>query len=296
MAGRGRSLLKWLSIVGVAIIALVFVAGCFLMFTGNGRALAARGICDAINGGIAGKLEIGHISELGLGALRAHDVVIRAPDGQPAIEVAETRIDYDLWGMVTGTQGWDRAEIDDCRVHVTEDKRGKVNMEETFKSRTGDKPKEPKEPKDESGSAVDLRTMVTSRCFLYIGGGSLPPLELVDLFGIMRVYVAPDGKTDLRFDDYRGRIVKGLPTGVLDFEAVTGKVQTQQKQLLEFVGKGKSEGADVAFNLAIATEPKKRVKIDAKFPELSAGAARAMFVSAYSSFSSTIEMNVDTNR
>lgn len=293
MAGRGRSLLKWLSIIGVAIFALVLSAGCFLMFTRSGRALAARGICDAINGGIAGQLEIGRLSELGLGTLRAHDVVIRAPDGKPAIEVAETRIDYDLWGMLTGVQGWERAEIDDCRVHVTEDKRGKVNMEETFKSRSSDKPKGPEE---DSGSAIDLRTMVTSRCFLYIGGGDLPPLELVDLFGIMRVYVAPDGKTDLRFDDYRGRIVKGLPTGLLDFQAVTGKVQTKQKQLLEFEGKGKSEGADVAFSLVIATEPKKRVKIDAKFPELSAGAARAMFVSAYTSFSPTIELNVDATR
>ena len=53
---------------------------------------------------------------------------------------------------------------------------------------------------------------------------------------------------------------------------------------------------DVAFSLAIATEPKKRVKIDAKFPELSAGAARAMFVSAYTSFSPTIELNVDATR
>jgi hypothetical protein len=162
-------------------------------------------------------------------------------------------------------------------------------MDETFASGGGGKP-------DGSASdarAIDLRGMATSRCELVIGGGSLPPLRLVDLAGIMRVYVAPDGKVELRFDRYSGRIVKGLPTGELAFEDVRGQVQTRQKQLLSFTGRGRSEGAKVAFTLDIFTAPKKRVKIDASFPELSVGAARAKFVSAYTSFSPTIELRVD---
>jgi hypothetical protein len=293
MEQRVRSLLRRLAIAGTVLAGLSLVVVALAFCTASGRAYVARGLCAAIGGGMAGKLEIGRISALGLSSLRAHDVVFRAPDGKPAIEVAQTTVDFDIVALISGAYGFRRADIDGCLVHVTEDAQGKVNMDETFKSRQP--AKAPKAPAD-GGSAIDLRNMITSDCVLVIGGGSLPPLRLVDLTGIMRVYVAPEGKVELRFDDYRGRIVKGLPTGQLDFEAVAGQVQTQQKQLLSFKGRGRSEGAPVAFTLHIATKPKKRVTIDANFPELSANAVRAAFVSAYTGFSPSITMNVSAGR
>jgi hypothetical protein len=107
------------------------------------------------------------------------------------------------------------------------------------------------------------------------------------------VHVAPDGTTDIRFDDYRGFFEQGLPHGQLKFHAVKGHVQTGHKRLLRFEGKGLFEEAAVSFELDIFTEPKKRVKIDAYFPELSAEVLSTMGVGLWSKLSgSALEIHV----
>ena len=293
MNNRGRARLIWLLVATFSLGLVSIAVGAALAYTDRGRAKVARWLADAINSGMAGTLEIGRISSVGFTKVRAHDVVFRAPDGKPAIEVTETTVSFDPLQLLRGPYGFSRAAIDGCLVHVTESGDGKVNMDETFAS--SDAPDEDKSssPEKSGERPIDLRGMATSNCELVIGGGGLPSLRLVDLVGIMRVQVAPDGKVDLRFDNYRGRIVKGLPTGELAFEDVRGHVQTRQKKLLFFSGGGRSEGAKVAFSLDIVTEPKTRVVIDATFAELSRGAVRAKFVSAYTRFSPAIELNVD---
>lgn len=291
---RGRPLLFWLSVATLSLALLSLSIALVLAYTDRGRARLGRLLADAINSGMAGTLEIGRITSVGLTEVHAQNVVFRAPDGKPAIEVAQTTVTFDPLQLLRGPYGFSRADIDGCLVHVTESQGGKVNMDETFASGDASEAGRSDESKKKDDRPIDLRGMATSNCELVIGGGSLPSLRLVDLVGIMRVQVAPDGKVDLRFDNYRGRIVRGLPTGELAFEDVRGQVQTRQKKRLSFTGRGHSEGAKVLFALDVFTQPKTRVVIDATFPELTRGAARAKFVSAYTRFSPAIELNVDT--
>jgi len=288
-----RSFAKGALLTAAGLVVLVSVLLAMLLWSPWGASLVRAQLNAAITQGIAGELAVTHIESLSLSRVVAHGVTIRAPDGKPAIVAERASIDFDLMQLWSGKYGWTRAEIEGCTVHVSEDAQGKINMEETFKSppKPGEPPKSEAE-KDEPGSEVDLRTMVTSGCLLLIGGGSLPELRLRDLEGIMRVHVLPSGDVELRFDEYRGIIDKGLPTGVLAFEQVSGVVQTGTKRLLHFDGSGESKGAPVEFKLEIDTEPETRVKIDARFETLSRGSLRAMGVSAFSMFSPTLDLTV----
>ena len=126
--------------------------------------------------------------------------------------------------------------------------------------------------------------MMTSDMVLVIGEGSLPHLRMENLRGTMRVHVLPDEEVELRFDEYSGDFVKGLPTGRLTFHDVKGKVQTEGRRLLRFEGQGQSEGAPVQFVLDIHTEPKTQVEIDAHFEERSAESASTRTFAAWTKF------------
>jgi hypothetical protein len=279
-----------LTAAGLVVLASLIVGALF--WTPWGRAIVCAQLNATITQGIAGELEVEHIDSLGFSRLVARGITIRGPDGKPAIQVQRAAIDFDLLALWSGRYGWQRAQIDDCTVHLREDKQGKINMEETFKGRPeAEKPKDPQAEK-KSGDEIDLQNMVTNRCQLIIGGGSLPDLRLAKLHGIMRVHVLRDGSAELRFDDYRGLIEKGLPTGELEFEQVQGQVQTSNDRLLHFAGQGRSQGAPVEFDLDIISEPKTRVKIDAHFASLSRGSLRALGVEAFSQLSSTLDLNV----
>lgn len=255
------------------------VGSYLLLSTAWGREHIRERINRTVSDGMQGKLEIGEIVEIDLPRVMARRVRILAPDGVAAIDVERADIDFKLSSFLFGNFIWHRADIHDGVVRVTEDKRGRVNMEETFKARR----KEPaKKPSDKDSGVLDMRTMVTSNIKLEIHGGELPTLRLVDLHGVMRVHVAPDGTTDIRFDDYRGLFAKGLPHGQLKFNSVKGHVQTGHKRLLRFEGKGLLEQARVIFELDIFTEPKTRVLIDAHFPELSKEEVSTRMVGAWS--------------
>ena len=168
-------------------------------------------------------------------------------------------------------------------------------MEETFRARkTGGESSSKSQPSKEG--ALDLRTMVTSGMTLVIGGGSLPDLRMENIHGIMRITTHRDDSVTLRFDDYRGDFVKGLPTGRLDFEDVKGQVLTDKKRLLRFEGRGKSEGEPVAFTLDIHTEPKTMVEIDARFPRLSAESLATLGFAGYTKFVKGLDLDVQPGR
>jgi hypothetical protein len=262
---------------GVALVlALAYGA---LFWSEWGRAL----ICERVNRGVSGQmqgtLQIERIAQIDLPRIDARGVRIVAPDGVAAIDVERAEIEFELASFLRGDFAWRRADIRNWTVRVSEDARGRVNMEETFKARA---PSSGAADEDAEGGAMSMRTMVTSNMRLLIGGGSLPTLRLVDIHGIMRIQVAPDGTTDIRFDDYRGNFVEGLPNGQLAFRDVKGHVQTGHQRLLRFEGKGRFEGARVAFALDIFTEPKKRVQIDAYFPELSEASLSTLGIAAWS--------------
>jgi hypothetical protein len=177
-------------------------------------------------------------------------------------------------------------------VRVTEDARGRVNMEELFRARTPDKTDKTEGRPGKEGP-LDLRTMVTSDMTLAIFGGSLPRLRMQRLHGIMRIQALADGQVTLRFDEYRGHFVEGLPTGRLDFEDVKGHVDTDRRRLLRFAGRGRSEGEPVAFRLDIVTEPKTHVRIDARFPRLSRESLATLAFAGYTRFTKNLELNVE---
>jgi hypothetical protein len=278
-----------------------------VLWTDWGRDQVRGLVVKTITNEIAGRLEVDGFDELSLSHVRAHGIRIFAPDDKLAISAETADIEFDLMAIFRGTPGWERAEIHDGKVFVTENPQGKINMEETFRSRselgkgpeaekTESEKTESEKPNDAEGeSRLDLRNMVTSDAQLVISGGSLPSLRLVNLYGIMRVHVLGDGKVELRFDEYRGFFERGLPTGTLRFRDVAGQVVPSHKRLLHFEGRGKTEGTPVAFSLDIFTKPKK-VKIDAHFAELSPGALPTLGVAAWSKFSPSLDVSVRTGK
>jgi hypothetical protein len=269
-----------------------------LLWTDWGRAQICARINASVSNQMAGTLVVEALEEIDLPRVKARRVRILAPDGKAAIDVESADIEFDFSSFLTGDFVWHRADIRNGTVWVTEDERGRVNMEETFRSpapverASGSSADAGADNPSQDDGELDMRTMVTSNMELIIGGGELPSLRLIDIHGIMRVHVKPDGVTDIRFDDYRGHFVKGLPHGKLQFREVAGHVQTDHKRLLRFEGKGAFEGEAVAFKLDIATEPKQRVKIDAYFPELSAASISTLGVSAWSKLTPTLELEV----
>jgi hypothetical protein len=286
-------------LIAASLACAALLSGYVLLASDWGRARLRDQINRSLSGAIQGTLEVGEIEAIALPRVVARRVRILAPDGVAAIDVERADIEFDLSSFLTGDFVWQRADIRNGTVRVTEDARGRVNIEETFRARDPEAPSRRGETRDagtepgEGDAELDMRTMVTSNMRLEIGGGDLPTLRLVDIHGIMRVHVAPDGTTDIRFDDYRGFFAKGLPNGQLRFRAVKGHVQTGHKRLLRFEGKGSFEGEAVAFELDIFTEPEKRVKIDAFFPELSAEAVSTMGVGLWGKATgSALEMRV----
>ncbi len=261
--------------VSAALLLLVAVSAHMTLASAWGRDWLRARICRAVSSGMQGTLEIDELAAIELPRVYARGVRIVAPDGVPAIDVASADIIFDLSSFLRGDFVWHRAEIRDGIVRVTEDARGRVNMEETFKAPPG----------KGNDAELDMRTMVTSNMRLEIYGGELPTLRLVDIDGIMRVQVDADGITHIRFDDYRGHFVKGLPHGQLRFRDVKGHVQNGHDRLLRFAGKGEFEDEPVIFDLDIFTEPKKRVLIDATFPRLSYASLSTLGVATWSKLS-----------
>lgn len=270
-------------------------AAVWLLASEAGRAWLCARINTSVSEQMAGRLVIERLDEVRPPRVKAGRVRILAPDGRPAIDVESADIDFDLASFLSGDFAWHRAEIRNGTVWVTEDARGRVNMEETFKSPAA-QPGNSAGPDGGAESAeegeLDMRTMVTSGMTLIIGGGELPTLRLVDIHGIMRVHVDARGQTSIRFDDYRGHFVEGLPHGKLVFREVKGHVKTDHRRLLRFEGKGEFEREKVAFELDIFTEPRNHVKIDAYFPELSAASLSTLGVAAWSRLTPTLELNV----
>jgi hypothetical protein len=255
------------------LVALAFSSYALLVRTDWGRNAIREYANEQVSAAMTGDLAIEHLDLVDLPHIRARGVRILAPDGKPCIEVEHIDAWLDLGAIWDGFFAWQRAEIRGGIVHVTEDAQGRVNMAETFRrppespSTSNDSTSEDEE--EDPVDILDLRTMVTSNMVLVISGGSLPSLRMVDLDGTMRVHVLPNGDTELRFDDYSGDFVKGLPTGLLNFREVKGHVQTAGKRLLRFEGSGKSEDEPVEFVLDIHTEPKQLTEIDAHFPKVS---------------------------
>jgi hypothetical protein len=288
-------------LLGVLAFALLCgAAGVWLLASDTGRAWVCARINAAVSEQIAGRLVIERIDELRPPHVKAGRVRILAPDGRPAIDVESADIDFDLLSFFSGDFAWDRAEIRNGTVWVTEDAAGRNNMEETFKTPSS-KSQAVRAADASAGTSaddgeLDLRTMVTSNMKLIIGGGELPSLRLVDLHGIMRVHVNGQGETQLRFDDYKGHFVQGLPHGQLVFRDVKGHVQTGHQRLLRFEGRGDFQREKVAFTLDVFTEPRNLVKIGAYFPELSAPAISTLGVSAWSKLTPALEVDVRQGR
>jgi hypothetical protein len=145
---------------------------------------------------------------------------------------------------------------------------------------------------DGGAGPLDLRTIRTSNLTLLIGGGSLPTLKMVDIQGVMRIQEFQNGEVELRFDEYGGVFVEGLPTGQLNFRDVKGYVQTGANRLLRFEGGGESEGEPVTYKLDIFTEPHRLVKIDARFPKLSMESLSTLAFSGYTKFTKNLDVTV----
>jgi hypothetical protein len=274
-----------------AFLTIAGLAALVLLNTSWGKARLCARLNQAISRQMAGALQVEEIVSIDLPHVQGRGVKILAPDGKPAIDVAEADIELDLGTLLMGDFAWKRADITRGTVRVTEDARGKNNMEETFKAPASSSGKR-RESRDEGGGELDLRTMVTSDMTLIISGGSMPTLRLVDLHGVMRVQVNADGDTELRFDDYRGTFAKGLPNGVLQFRKVKGHVQTGKKRLLHFTGEGRFQGEEVDFDLDIFTEPKTRIEIDAFFPKLSAASISTLGLEAWSKLTPALKVKV----
>ena len=283
-----RLALAALALVAGLAAALALALSVFL-FSDWGHEHVARRIERAINAEMMGTLRIGGIDRIELPYVEAHDVQLVPPDDAPAIDVKQVRLELDFAALREGRFAWKHADIHGGVVRVTEDAKGRVNMEELFRARHPS-PRLSRS-KNPDYSPLDLRTMVTSDMTLLIHGGDMPKLRLERLHGIMRVQQLPNDQVTLRFDEYRG-VMRGLPTGKLDFREVKGHVTTDQNRLLRFEGRGRSDGEPVEFTLDIQRRPKKHVKIDARFPRLSRESISTLGFSAYTKFQKDLEVNV----
>ncbi|HEX5657474.1 MAG TPA: hypothetical protein VFX59_09765 [Polyangiales bacterium] len=266
----------------------------YLLGTERGNRALSDFVAGKISSVFAGRMEIAHIDDLRIDRIVARGVRFIPPDnGPPAIDAPRVVMTFSAWKMLHGEYGWSRAEVDHPLVRVTENPRGKTNMEELFASPKGKAPNEPKK-KDESSSPVAMENMVTTQAKLWLGGGSIPEMYLSELDGIMRIDIDPKGDATLRFDEYKGKL-DGLPSGHLDFADVSGSVWTGGKRLLQFTGHGKNKGQPVEFGLEISTKPSD-VRIDAQFDEVGVGSLAARMMAVWSQFSPGIDVEVRQQR
>ncbi|MFM2416094.1 MAG: hypothetical protein RL385_817 [Pseudomonadota bacterium] len=296
MPPRRRVLIFGLRVLGILLAGFVGLGACALgtlLYTATGHAWLARQIERGVNRSICGKLVIDDLVAVDLLKVHAQGVRILDPSGEAAIDVARASIELSARELLAGRAGWVRALVDDGTVRVTEDGRGSLNMTETF--RACPRPEGAAAGDDvEGGTDVDLRNIATSGMTLIIGGGSLPSLRMVGLRGIMRVHVLPGGDTELRFDNYSGRFVMGLPTGLLVFDDVTGAVHSAGKQLLHFRGEGTSDGEPVKFSLDIVTSPHTQAVIDAEFIRESDESLATRVFALWTRFSPGLKLRVRT--
>lgn len=287
LANRPRAvrIAKTAAIVLGALGVLTCAAFYGLLKTAYGRAQIAALANRQVSAAIQGSLRIGRITEIDLPHVRAHHVALVAPDGVAAIDVDEADVELDLMAIAKGTFAFRRADVRGGIVRVLADDHGRINMEETFRG-VG-----PANDAPAQQDTLDLQRMATSDMTLIIDGKGLPSLRLENLYGIMRVHVLGDGRTELRFDEYRGRISKGLPTGLLTFEDVKGHVQTDRDRLLQFEGRGRSEGEPVRFTLDIRGE-RDKTYIDATFPGVSAEAFSTRLIGLWTRFVDDMNLNV----
>lgn len=279
--------------LGVALLVtlgLTVVVG-LLIDSDWGRRQIVRVANERVSAAIGGALRIGAIDRISLPTLWARDVQLVAPDGVAAIAVERAEVELDLAALLHGTFAFVRADVRGGIVRVLADPRGRINMEETFRSATPDDGDEHEDDED-AADTLDLRGLATSGMTLIIEGKDLPSLKLTEIVGIMRVHVLGDGRTELRFDGYRGRIVSGLPSGELAFRDVHGMVQTGRRRLLHFEGAGESEGEPVRFALDVAGSPEKKAVIDATFERLSAESVSTRFIAAFARATGGVTLRV----
>jgi hypothetical protein len=285
MARKGA---LWL--VGGLFALSVLAAGgmMYLLRTADGNRRLCEYATRPFNDNLRGRLEIDQIEDLRLDRVIARGVRFIPPDGgPPAIDVPRVTLTLAPWELLHGTYGWAHADVEHPLVRVTELPNGKTNMEEVFASA---KPDTGKHDSGSSGPRIELKGMVTEGAKLWIGGGSLPKLYLSELDGIMRIDIDAEGKTVLRFDEYRGKL-DGLPTGGLAFHDVKGQVFTEGKRLLHFEGAGRSKDEPVEFDLDIVGKPAD-VHIGARFAEASLQTLKTRMVAAWTNFSPHVDFEV----
>jgi hypothetical protein len=278
--------------VGVALLVTLglTVALGLLIDSDWGRRQIVRVANERVSAAIGGALRIGAIDRISLPTLWARDVQLVAPDGVAAIAVERAEVELDLAALLHGTFAFVRADVRGGVVRVLADPRGRINMEEAFHSATPDHGDDGDD--EDAADTLDLRGLATSGMTLIIEGKDLPSLKLTEIVGIMRVHVLGDGRTELRFDGYRGRIVRGLPSGELAFRDVHGMVQTGHRRLLRFEGAGRSEGEPVRFALDVAGSPEKKAVIDATFERLSAESVSTRFIAAFARATGGVTLRV----
>jgi hypothetical protein len=281
--------------LGVAVLVTLglSVAVGLLIDSDWGRRQIARVANERVSAAIGGALRIGAIDRISLPTLWARDVQLVAPDGVAAIAVERAEVEIDLAALLHGTFAFVRADVRGGVVRVLADPRGRINMEETFRSAAPDEGDEDDDGDDHDASdTLDLRGLATSGMTLIIEGKDLPSLKLREIVGIMRVHVLGDGRTELRFDGYRGRIVRGLPSGELAFRDVRGMVQTGRRRLLRFEGAGESEDEPVRFTLDVAGAPEKKAVIDATFERLTPESISTRFIAAFARATGGVTLRV----
>jgi hypothetical protein len=224
-------------------------------------------------------------------------VIIRDPDGQPAIQVALAELEPDVGRLLKGEFVGTRARVRDGMVAVRESPDGKINVDQAFRgepddNEKGDADKANKGPKVQ----VDFRNIATTNMRLSLAGGSLPSLQFEDLNGIMRIQTAQNVDVWLAFDQYSGAMKTGLPEGALRFRAVSGHVQTKGNRLLRFEGQGETGGDALRFLIDYVKEPEKQITIDLEFSDPSAKALAARLASLYGRMSDKLEVNVAQER
>lgn len=172
--------------------ALIVLAALVVVLAGVAPMIAASGfglgkITGAINGRIAGSVQIGEAGFGWFSAQTLSDVKLLDPQGKAVITFDKLHIDATLWSLATGGRDFGRIELTGLRGDIVADESGSNNLLDAVAMREDDnqedaddeddKPDEPGKPFQLPGTFE----LIVSKANLSVTQPGSPAVELTDL-------------------------------------------------------------------------------------------------------------------
>ncbi len=200
----------------VAFVALVAVCGGgFLLWleTSAGRRYVARRFEAGVTGQIRGRLSIAEVTGLSRRGLRAHGVRFVSPRGGEVLSVEDLELDVQWSALLRGRFISPRGRVKGGRVTLREGREGRLELDETFRSREssgeGDAPSSTDPP-------IDLQHLAASGLTLTVRLRDVPSSQGTGVRGEFHVWVpTPGAPARLDVRELAGRVTIEAPLPIM---------------------------------------------------------------------------------